>query len=83
MIRSPLKNHFLCRVSGNLNLAVSFKARKTIIKSPASRQRRLIVYHLSIVADATREILLLDRALKRTAKFNQSLRDKNYRLFLR
>jgi hypothetical protein len=70
-------------VSGQSEFSRVFQGTENNHQVCASRQRRLIVYDLSMVAHATREILLLERALKRTAKFNQLLRDKNYRLFLR
>src|SRR5262245_51958574 len=65
------------RVSGSLNLAVRFNARDGRSNSAPSRQRRLNYLRRltrlrgSIVADATGELRVADRALKRTAKINR------------
>ena len=76
---TPLKANGKMPRRGNLNLAVSFKARNEIQHAPESRQRRLNNTSLSIVADATLNILLsCDRALKDTAKFIRSLRDNRF-----
>lgn len=63
---------------GNLNLAVSFKARDGGNKQFSSRRRRLIIRQpISIVAHATRaNVAISFSVLKDTAKLTGSLRDR-------
>lgn len=60
--------------SDNPNLAVSFKARTSESKI-LSRERQL--NKISIIADATQTVVLTNRDLKDTVKFNKSLTRQN------
>ena len=57
--------------SDNLNLAVSFKARTESESKILSRERQLSEY--SSIAHATQTVFSTNRALKHTAKLNESL----------